>query len=454
MELGLQDSVLFRRSALTAAPQTLVTTTSVPGVGQVQTQTVLSESSVPGFPFNGLALGNNTSPNVNASSIGGQASSIFGTALSNTALGYPGLLLQAGSQNLNLLLRALSFRNRVDILSRPQIRTVDNQTAQIQVGQEVRLVSGFTANGTTGVNSPTVTPRQIGIILQVTPRITPDGLVVMQVVARKDTIAPGAGTTLVTSATGNITVPIINTINALTTIAVPTGQTVILGGMITKNDQVQERKVPVLGDVPIIGNAFRYDLKTLNRTELLFFLTPRIIHDDETSEMIKQIESERLTFMEDEAVRMHGPLYGIPPREPMQPVPPTSDTEDDTPDTPADTPKSRRTPRPPNPGISPMTHRTREPRPVPAFDDDAANAVPNMPNDDDEDLDAAFIQTNYQSPSLGSPEAGRARVAKTGSKTSTATKGKKTAPANSPKSAIRPAKAQSQKSRPTEPDDS
>ncbi len=452
MELGVQDSVLFRRSNI-PAPVTVSTTTLTPA-GTVSANTIISESAVPGFLFNGQQLGNNTTSTINANSVAGQAGSLFGTALTNSTLGFPGLLLQAGSQNLNLLLRALSYRNRVDILSRPQIRTVDNQTAQIQVGQEVRLVNGFTANGTTGVNSPTVTPRQIGIILQVTPRITPDGLVVMQVVARKDTIAPGAGTTLVTSATGNITVPIINTINALTTIAVPTGQTVILGGMITKNDTIQERKVPILGDVPILGNAFRYDLKTLNRTELLFFLTPRIIHDDETSEMIKQIEAERMTFMESEAERMHGPLYGIPPREPMQALPAT-DIDETSPASPSDVPKSRRTPRPPDPGISPMTHRTREPQPVPAFDDDSANSVPPMPNDDDEDLDAAFIQTNYQSPagSARSPDAGRARVAKTSTKAPAATK-KKTAPANSSKSALKPAKVQSQKTQRTEPDDS
>jgi hypothetical protein len=221
--------------------------------------------------------------------------------------------------------------------------------------------------------------------------------------------------------------------------------------MITKNDTILERKVPILGDVPIIGNAFRYDLKTLNRTELLFFLTPRIIHDDETSEMIKQIEAERMTFMESEAERMHGPLYGIPPREPMQALP-TTDTEDTSPASPSDTPKTRRNPKPPDPGISPTAHRTREPQPVPAFDDDAANGVPSLPNDDDEDLDAAFIQTNYQSPAGGNPDAGRARVTKAAGKAAATTK-KKTAPANSAKSTLKPAKVQSQKSRPTDPDD-
>jgi hypothetical protein len=90
---------------------------------------------------------------------------------------------------------------------------------------------------------------------------------------------------------------------------------------------------------------------------------------------------------------------------------------------------------------------------VPGFDDDAVNGVPAMPNDDDEDLDAAFIQTNYQSPAGSNPNAGRARLAKTGSKAPAATK-KKAGLANSSKSTLKPAKEQPQKSRRTEPDDS
>jgi hypothetical protein len=100
-----------------------------------------------------------------------------------------------------------------------------------------------------------------------------------------------------------------------------------------------------------------------------------------------------------------------------------------------------------------MTHRTREPQTVPAFDDDSANSVPAMPNDDDEDLDAAFIQTNYQTPAGRNPDAGRARVAKTAGKPPAATK-KKTAPANSSKSALKPAKEKTHKIQQTEPDDS
>src|SRR5262249_39195493 len=403
MEFGVQDSILFRRSALTSAPQFLTTTTLTPG-GTVSSQSILSQSNTPGFLFNGQQLGNNTSPNVNASSVAGQIGTGFATALANSTLGYPGLLLQAGSENLNLLLRALASRNRVDILRRPLVRTVDNQTANIQVGQYVPIVNGFTSNATTGVVSPTVQQRPIGIILNVTPRITPDGLVVMEVVARKDDLA-STGIPLVSSPTGNITSPVINTKNALTTIAVPTGQTVILGGMITKNDTVTESKVPLFGDIPILGNAFRYDFKQMTRTELLIFLTPRIVHSDEEAEMFKEIEMGRLNFIESEAERVHGPLHGIAPPyaghiDPHYGFFPPAKSKP-----PADKDGKQPSP-PPEPGLP--SDGSGRPIPTPRLQDEPGSGASLMRNeeDDEEDLDAAFIQAAYKVPQKNVEAAG------------------------------------------------
>jgi type II secretory pathway component GspD/PulD (secretin) len=73
--------------------------------------------------------------------------------------------------------------------------------------------------------------------------------------------------------------------------------------------------VPWLGDLPVVGRAFRYDSTTVSRTELLIFLTPRIVLSDLDSELIKQVESERLHFIESEAEEIHGPLYSVPHTE-------------------------------------------------------------------------------------------------------------------------------------------
>jgi hypothetical protein len=72
------------------------------------------------------------------------------------------------------------------------------------------------------------------------------------------------------------------------------------------------RKVPWLGDLPVVGHAFRFDQQRNDRTELIIFLTPRIVRRDHDAEMIKQVESERLNFFEQDVEAMHGPLFGVP----------------------------------------------------------------------------------------------------------------------------------------------
>ncbi len=105
---------------------------------------------------------------------------------------------------------------------------------------------------------------------------------------------------------------LINQAKAQTTVKVPDGQTIVVGGMITSSDTQTSRKVPWLGDLPVIGHAFRYDQNVNNRTELIIFLTPRIVRRDLDSEIIKQVEAERLNFFETDVETMHGPLYGVP----------------------------------------------------------------------------------------------------------------------------------------------
>ncbi|MBM81073.1 MAG: hypothetical protein CMJ78_10825 [Planctomycetaceae bacterium] len=318
IELGIQDSVLFDRSATLADNLLTITRTDqVPnangGTVQTTTQQIITQAATPGFLFNNLQLGNNTSPDTsNAADLGGQALSNFSLGRVNGDLGFGGLVLSASSDSLSLLLRALSAKRRVDVLSRPLIRALDNQEAQIQVGQEVPRITNFTTNQQTGVLSPIATPDPAGIILIVTPRISPDGNIVMEVVAQKSQF-DGAGVDLAVDINGNaITAPIKDITEVRTTVAVPNNQTIVLGGMITKTDDQLERKVPWLGDIPLLGQGFRFDGKSTRRTELLIFLTPKIIRDPADSELIKQIEAERLNFIESDAEEIHGPLYAVP----------------------------------------------------------------------------------------------------------------------------------------------
>ncbi len=314
VELGFQDDILFDRSVTTAADLLTIsqTNTSPNGVATT-TQNIISQATTPGFKFADptLGLGNNIAANPNI--VGTQSLSNFSLGRMNSDLGYGGLVLSASSNQVSMLMRALSARTQVHILSRPQIRTLDNQVAQIQVGQQVPIVNGVTFGGTNNQVIPLVVQDSAGIILTVTPRISPEENIVMEVVAEKSAFT-GAGVTLfVDTNSGNtVTSPIKDIITARTTVGVPNGQTVILGGMITKNDQTIERKIPWLGDLPYFGLPFRYDSTHTVRTELLMFLTPRIVRCDADNELIKQVETERTHAIEQEIEAIHGPIFAVP----------------------------------------------------------------------------------------------------------------------------------------------
>lgn len=314
VELGFQDPTLFSRSLLESAADIVTTTNIVQAANgqQIQETIIQSQNRTPGFNFNNTvaALGNNASGDT--SIIGTQGISNFSLGRQNGDLGFGGFVFSAQSDAVSLLVRALAARRTVHILSRPQIRATHNLLARINVGQEVPVVNGVTVND--NFVTPNIESRNVGIILEVTPRVTSDGTVAMQVYAEKSGLASGGVPVFTDVTTGNVVESvIINSAIADTSVTVPNGQTIVIGGMITKNDETLERKVPWLGDLPIVGQAFRYDGTNSVRTELLIFLTPRVIYSDVDAEVIKQIESERMHFIESEAEELHGPIFSVPP---------------------------------------------------------------------------------------------------------------------------------------------
>ena len=287
IELGLQDSLLFSR-----------------GLG--------GAAGSPGFGFNSNGL-----PNTNTASQGnlaGQALSTFGLGRTSGTQGFGGLVLSAGSESVSLLLRALSRSRKVEILSRPQIRTLDNREALIRMVREQSRVNGFQTNATNGTFNPLVEQAEAGIILKVTPTISPDGDILMSLTAEKSQFDNTTGPILVPA--GNNQAEIRSTVKDLTqaetTVVVADEQTIVLGGLITKSTTSETRKVPWLGDLPVVGHGFRFDAETTTRTELLIFLTPRIVKGHSGNELIKQVESQRLHYCEADAEEIHGPIYGIP----------------------------------------------------------------------------------------------------------------------------------------------
>ena len=146
----------------------------------------------------------------------------------------------------------------------------NNQPARIQVGETIRLPESTSFDQ--GSQQSSVVPEDIGIILEVTPSINPDGYVRMTI--KPEISELSARTTQITE---SLSSPIITRRTADTTVTVRDGQTIILGGLISDRYESREQKVPLLGDIPIIGKLFTSTSEKSTKTELLIVLTPHVI---------------------------------------------------------------------------------------------------------------------------------------------------------------------------------
>ncbi len=194
-------------------------------------------------------------------------------ASGESALG--GFTFTITGEDFNFLLRALEAEGRLEVLSRPAIMVEHGREATIIVGERVPTVQDFRTDNS-GATIPSVTYEEVGIQLVVTPIINPDGYVSMHIEPEISAI----GNSSVAVAAG-VNLPIFTTREAETDVTVKNGETVIIGGLITSQTNRSENKVPVAGDVPIIGNLFRAKVNTQTKTELLMILTPNVIRTPE-----------------------------------------------------------------------------------------------------------------------------------------------------------------------------
>jgi general secretion pathway protein D len=200
-----------------------------------------------------------------------QRASGKGLALAST-FGSPntGVAISLLEDNLTATLHALAVAGKVDVLSRPYILASDNQLATITIGSEVPIITDSRVDALGGQIN-TVQYRDIGIILNVTPHINPDGLVICDV-------APEV------SATSDQNVPISSTVNAPvfslrsanTRVGIKDGQTIVIGGLMQDQKTQTINKIPFLGDIPGLGVFFSRTQVMKTKTELLFFITPHV----------------------------------------------------------------------------------------------------------------------------------------------------------------------------------
>jgi general secretion pathway protein D len=193
----------------------------------------------------------------------------------STAAVFPGFNYAFSGTDLTATLSALRSITDVTVLSAPSIMVQNNQTAHLQVGDEVPIVTQ-TATSVTETNAPLVSSvelRETGVILQVTPRINASGMVVLEVNQEVSSVRP--------TTTSGIDSPTIQKLEFTSTVSVRSSNTIALGGLIRETTSDNEARMPVLGDAPVIGNLFRNRSMSSQRSELVIFLTPRIIWSDQ-----------------------------------------------------------------------------------------------------------------------------------------------------------------------------
>lgn len=226
-------------------------------------------------------------------------------------------LYQIFGEDFQVTLRAIAQAGKAKVLSRPSIIARNNQPATITVGQEVPLVTG-TRFDNYGNAINTYQYQSVGIILQVTPFISSDGLVEMILSPETSELVQDRSQWVPISSTASA--PLINDRSADTVVVTADGQTVIIGGLMYDSKAETENKVPFLGDLPLLGNLFKRKTKTNAKTELLIFLTPYIIYSPTELAALSANERNKSdvnnTFTEKELNKFldNMPSAGGPPR--------------------------------------------------------------------------------------------------------------------------------------------
>ena len=239
------------------------TTTTLPG-GQTVTST-----TTPASAFSSTA-------GTTASSI---LNSVFGNAgfAANTAKGlYPSTFF-LNADGVRAVMSFLNTYAETRVISSPRTVTLDNETASVEVGTQYPIVNttAGTANTTGGSQ---ITYSNLTVLLKVTPRISANNYVRLQVDPRVVRLGDK-----VTSIVGGVpnSVDSFNTREMLTSVLIPSGNTLVMGGLIEDSVQQNNIKVPLLGDIPVLGLLFRSDSKSRTKSNMTIFLTPTIVEDED-----------------------------------------------------------------------------------------------------------------------------------------------------------------------------
>ncbi|MEZ5490353.1 MAG: type IV pilus secretin PilQ [Gammaproteobacteria bacterium] len=241
-ELAMQEAMLAGEQARLTALESGTDPSLIPA---------LIQAAINAIP---IPIGTTTFPDALAIDLGSQEEEA-----SSFSIGFSG-----NSGLIELELSALESSGNGEVIARPKVTTQDKVTAVIRSG--VLIPYQAQAGGTAG--GSTVEFQEAVLSLEVTPQITPDGRIIMQLLINQDSVAPGSSQ-----------VPAINTNSVETSVLVNNGETIVLGGVFREETTTLETKTPVLGDVPYLGKLFKRTENESRRTELLIFITPKVISE-------------------------------------------------------------------------------------------------------------------------------------------------------------------------------
>ena len=214
--------------------------------------------------------------NLGGSGIDSQGISTIDTLAQGLSLGVvKGTINVLGNEILNLgvLARALESKGGANVLSTPNLMTLDNEEASIMVGRTVPFVTGQYTTSADGAGNPfqTITREDIGLTLRIRPQISEGGTVKLALYQEVSSID---------SALSNNRTGLITRKRALeTNVLVDNGQIIVLGGLLEDEITDNRQSVPLLGDIPVLGNLFRYDTRSRTKTNLMVFLRPHIVRN-------------------------------------------------------------------------------------------------------------------------------------------------------------------------------
>lgn len=222
------------------------------------------ESAIGGVSFNNVG----NSLNQIIAAVSGGVGTLADGGISLAGGGGSGDELEFG-----VLLQALAGTSNTNILSTPSIMTLDNEEAEIVVGQNVPFITGSSTNTGSGVSNPftTVSRQDVGLTLRVTPHIHDGNVVRLEIYQESSALV-----TKSTVQTADVTT---NKRSIKTTILADDGETIVLGGLVEDSLDESQNKVPLLGDIPILGRLFRSSVTTHNKRNLMVFLQPTIIRN-------------------------------------------------------------------------------------------------------------------------------------------------------------------------------